>query len=1272
MGLASGAISAARSQLAQKLEEGSLQDPTNFPQRHHHKKGTTESCEAAPTPSRQCSASPFVVPDDRWLVLPLHHQGHQKRSNPRVLFSMREALHESQVVAGPAKETAFLQQAGGRPEAQDAETKIKAKQGQTGVGSGDTGTLWSTTEGSRVNAASTGPEFDRDGSSPSGACRRHPGQACEDRPTPEDAGYAGSYGESRGRRPSLDGKYESFAEGSWRIPTAEPTHHTQDRYTVDQSREGTRCLQSPTCSLGRPVGAVARVHGEQVHGAGHPLQGEERPTVNKTAGMQRQNGDHQGKPQDSGECVDGGRSGTTSTRTRTFSASECVPELQTRTTHRRVRRGERGYGRDRREPQNQRGKGQDCSSSPWSSITPEEAERVEGRKAVAFQSQVKVIFYDWEAELTMMVHSSQLPRWRCKPWSLHGGEFTTKMQDHVARFMEPTTVESPLEQRTQSQEDDAMMLDDSKVVCKTENDVDEGFTTFICTYGLAGAFVGRRDRRVRVQGSGLPDRRAQLHDHVRALWHDYGDEDLQVHFIDYVDASDPCEHVVVELLPRMVPEADVPVLWVDKAFGNEGELRVRKLACYVPRRSHVQQVIQHAGRQHVCDSLVNGRCILKHTGAIVLPDANVQARDGDYFECLYDVDGIDDVIALLQRPMDHCQPTEASWKSSPLNEPCDGLDMPTDFQAERLDFDPAVAAIRQQSEETGRQPPIRIFYGRQLLQEWCDSNRDDDPKGLWLQTYGLHYEAVGNRNTQVDHATIDAVMEAINDLWQDYAEFDHQAYAVHPQPDPIDSTTFHVLIEFMQRGESPPHDHVPVVKDWMDWVAEDSDARHYREAQYLDNGAQRHDLLRDADWNECEPSGNHVCEVWIGNEVCPPQGRIGATPGHLIVFTRHHKLEVPEGFDLELFPDILGCLRVILSRRLGRPGMSLMLVAHVVDLFGNAQGWRAQEVERTLPHDPIRLLQELLHLWPGDDFDRVIFFPHLFIDNQEEYHFALVRASPGYTTVLVHGEIGHVDGRAFQSFHHAVLLPIQTTLEVMMQRLNLIDYLNNAGCQIDLQCHGLSWTFEQPSYDGQTFELTITSAGQTVPEEAADIDELDAVEQTTEAEGSEGVSLLQLSSHLTKPGAGAYQHLLQDDSSNHQKMLDFKPVHDFLRWFDAIRPLPQWALPNQELLHPLAQPWSMLDWWDLGPCEQLAFYTDGSTQAAGSGSAAVLSSNATNGNLVDTLHEGSIQSQLMLQKSKPCSMPQLGLTVFVWHSNNKEERRYKSLSTLTQLQLASK
>ncbi len=513
-------------------------------------------------------------------------------------------------------------------------------------------------------------------------------------------------------------------------------------------------------------------------------------------------------------------------------------------------------------------------------------------------------------------------------------------------------------------------------------------------------------------------------------------------------------------MARMNPAAETPILWVDKAFQANDELRVRKYACYVPRRSHVQQVILHAGRQHVCDSLINGRCILKHKLQIVLPDSIVQAQDGDYIECLYDADGSDDAITLLQLQIDQHAPEHGIQKSGQTESPCDGLEMPTDFQAERLDFDPDVMAIRQQYAEDGRPTPVRIFYGRQLLEEWCNSNNDDDPKGLWVQTYGLHYEAAGNRKTQIEHATIDAVMEAINDLWQDYADFDHQAYAVHPQPDPIDSTTFHVLIEFMQRGEHPPRDHKPVVKDWMDWVSDDPDARHFREAQYLDDGHTCQDILREADWTQCEPTGNHICDVWIGDEVCPQQEPHGATPGHFIVMTRHSNPVVPEDFDYSFFPEILNCLRIMFSRRLGRPGMGIMLVAHVVDLFGHAQGWRAQEVDRSLPQDPQQLLQELIQLWPGDEFNRVIFFPHLYVDRQEEYHFALVQAAPEYVTVLVQGVIGHNADQLLQSFHHAILLPLRTTLDEMMQRLNLNQYLSTPGCRIELNCHGLPWTFE--------------------------------------------------------------------------------------------------------------------------------------------------------------------------------------------------------------------
>ena len=73
-----------------------------------------------------------------------------------------------------------------------------------------------------------------------------------------------------------------------------------------------------------------------------------------------------------------------------------------------------------------------------------------------------------------------------------------------------------------------------------------------------------------------------------------------------------------------------------------------------------------------------------------------------------------------------------------------------------------------------------------------------------------------------------------------------------------------------------------------------------------------------------------------------------------------------------------------------------------------------------------------------------------------------------------------------------------------------------------------------------------------------------------------------------------------------QGSLDFKPIHDLLQWFDAIRPMPQWHIPRLCDLHPAAQEWSRLPWWDLGVCQEVAFYTDGSTQKDGSGSAVIL------------------------------------------------------------------
>ena len=362
--------------------------------------------------------------------------------------------------------------------------------------------------------------------------------------------------------------------------------------------------------------------------------------------------------------------------------------------------------------------------------------------------------------------------------------------------------------------------------------------------------------------------------------------------------------------------------------------------------------------------------------------------------------------------------------------------------------------------------------------------------------------------------TIDSLMEAMQDLWPEYMDFDQRAYAVNPQPDPIDSNVFHVLIEFMARGELAPRDHVPVVQDWMDWT--ETDENHHRQAQYIDETATRQELLHAADWRECEPEGRHVCDVWIGDQRCPWQGEHGAQHGCFVTMTRHAPIIVPAEFDFDRFPDIVLCLRIMLGRRLGRPGMGIALVGHVVDLFGHAQGWRMQEVDRAIPQDPVRLVQELLDLWPGEDFRQIVFFPHLLLDLQEEYHFALVQPSDGMVTILVQGEIGHVDSTAAQSFHHAIMIPARATLELVMSRLGLQRYFQ-ADCQLSLQCQGLPWTFVNPCYDGLTLELDIQLPGQAPQAEEPDGHQ---VEGTPEVDEEDNVNFLQLSAYITPVGTG--------------------------------------------------------------------------------------------------------------------------------------------------------
>ena len=323
--------------------------------------------------------------------------------------------------------------------------------------------------------------------------------------------------------------------------------------------------------------------------------------------------------------------------------------------------------------------------------------------------------------------------------------------------------------------------------------------TLICTFGLAGGYVGRRNSRFHeVDGASLHDRRALLHDHIRALWHDYAGDYIQIHPIDFTDREDQCEHFVVELMQPLNREADAPVLWIDKGFQEDNELRVGKTACYVPRRSHVQQVIHHAGRQHVCTSLVQGQCILKYKHRLLLPDDDVGVDAGGFFECLYDVDDTNDHIMLLQTAgSSPLSAWEKGREQGDVDTLClqDAVDLPTDFYAERLDYDPDVASVRHYYEGTGQAPPSRTFFGRQLSQEWIAAHQEPPDGGLWVQTYGLHYDSVGNRKRRVEYATIDSLMEAMQDLWPEYMDFDQRAYAVNPQPDPIDSNVFHACID---------------------------------------------------------------------------------------------------------------------------------------------------------------------------------------------------------------------------------------------------------------------------------------------------------------------------------------------------------------------------------------------------------------------------------------------------------------------------------------------
>ena len=800
--------------------------------------------------SWQCSAA-VLFPNDWWLVLPVHHEGHPKRQDQRVLLSMWQALHPSEVVAGPAEATEIVQQADRRSKAQDAATEDQARQGQSGTGNRSSGTIWDGTKGSRRFSASTeGQQFERSVERhiqcvDNTDARRDSGQVDQDRPSAENAGDARCNGEGRSQRSCFDGEHESFAERGGSFPTAEPDF-SQGCHATPQSREGQGCMQSATCFSGCTMVTMEGIHVQEVHGTRRTLQGAKVPTGDKATRVQGQSSDNQGGLEERGEstCSRGGR--TYHSRTRTFSASEFIPELQSRGMRPSFRRRVWGNGSHGTK------EGKTCSRSLGSTTIPDqEAQDRGGPRLVKFNPQVSVVLHD-EANnrLSFQVCDSQLPIWRCKPWPLYGGAFTLQMQKQAAHLLEPQVATHPTgEEVGVPNRQEAHVSQDSATEATMMVAAPPTKQIPICTFGLAGGYVGRRDLRVH-EGDGLSlhVRRALLHDHIRALWHDYAGDYIQIHPVDFTDREDQCEHFVVELMPPLNREADIPVLWIDKGFQEDQELRVGKTACYVPRRSHVQQVIHHASRQHVCTSLVQGQCILKYKHRLLLPDDDVGVEAGGFFECLYDIDETSDHILLLQTAGLSPMPAWEKGDGQGGNDThClqDAVDLPTDFHAERLDYDPDVASVRHYYEGTGQAPPSRTFFGRQLSQEWIAAHQEPPDGGLWVQTYGLHYDSVGNRKHRVEYATIDSLMEAMQDLWPEYMDFDQRAYAVNPQPDPIDRNVFHVLIEFMARGELAPRDHVPVVQDWMDWT--EADENHHRQAQYIDETATRQELLHAAD-----------------------------------------------------------------------------------------------------------------------------------------------------------------------------------------------------------------------------------------------------------------------------------------------------------------------------------------------------------------------------------------------------------------------------------------
>ena len=289
------------------------------------------------------------------------------------------------------------------------------------------------------------------------------------------------------------------------------------------------------------MATMERVHEDEIHRAGKPLQEQEEGTQDPPFGAQGQVG-----------CTSFG----SQARSQRGRAQGCgVPFPGSRRSNLRRRPDDFQLGRrgDRQDGQQQAGEETGCKNRT-NGIPCQSRQEDSGN--VTFEDKVKVTVLD-DANgdsYDFIVNMGSFDDWDSKPWSLYGGAFTSRAQERMIRIATTLHHGGPGCEDVQGRGgegaahclprgDDHLQLhrgeghghgdrgerdDGEERVQDGESGQGEHTTATVHTFGLFGGYLGMRSKKVRT--STLEDE-GELREVVRTLWTGFAD--------DYMDLVSP-------------------------------------------------------------------------------------------------------------------------------------------------------------------------------------------------------------------------------------------------------------------------------------------------------------------------------------------------------------------------------------------------------------------------------------------------------------------------------------------------------------------------------------------------------------------------------------------------------------------------------------------------------------------------------------------------------------------------------------------------------------